>query len=587
MLTRTSTAAISAALAIGLSGAVVPVATAAPVNLLSSLSSTNGEPVAEPAPFGGDKSQGCTLDWESASTLTEEGLEHHSKVTSPYEGEENTSAGALEVHGWGARYIRVPVTAAYPVEAGATLTVTLPEGASQETVTYQESGDNWIIDRYYGAPYFKASVAEYFGEPTWEGNVVTFTSIQRIPKNAAFDLRFTAQGGELIGETRAKLDGEWDPLHVALAYERPRIVDGVVANHANDHAVPDCFRPATEIRDGNRTERCDVDWVADAVLDRRFLDWTNNGFIYKVKSPRQTEAPAEASAPGSMELQHYFVGGDTLILRLPVATDEDMTDARLVFDLPGIEGYEWQVDPSGAPFYPVQDYRPLTPLPEGQIVGNQAVYEIGDFPAGTAFTAKVSMKITPEKFDELTAPQDGEWNNLFHPSANLTGTYPEGVEDCGTEPAPGGSAGGSAAIGLGLSALAGSALLSSGSGSAVPDGSVGDSDQPAGEGPATEITDEQPAAPGDAPATGPVTAPDPKVQAQQQAQNAQVRHAAPAAQQATAPKQQGEVAQAQQVQQAQQSQLANTGVSGTLTVVAMGLLAALAGAAALMFRRRA
>ena len=355
MLTRTSTAAISAALAIGLSGAVVPVATAAPVNPLSSLIASKEDPAVDPVTFGGDKSQGCTLDWESASTLTEEGLEHHSKVTSPYEGEENTSAGALEVHGWGTRYIRVPVTAAYPVEAGATLTVTLPEGASQETVTYQESGDNWIIDRYYGAPYFKASVAEYFGEPTWEGNVVTFTSIQRIPKNAAFDLRFTAQGEELIGETRAELDGRWDPVQVFAARDE-----------ANDHAVPDCFRPAIDIRDGNRTERCDVDWVADAVLDRRFLDWTNNGFIHKLKSPHQTEAPANASAPGSMELQHYFVGGDTLILRLPVATDEDMTDARLVFDLPEIEGYEWQVDTSEAPFYPVRDYQPLTPLPEGQ-----------------------------------------------------------------------------------------------------------------------------------------------------------------------------------------------------------------------------
>lgn len=207
------------------------------------------------------------------------------------------------------------------------------------------------------------------------------------------------------------------------------------------------------------------------------------------------------------------------------------------------------------------------------------MYEIGEFPAGTAFTALVSMTIPPERFDELTAPQGDEWSDLFHPTARLTGTYAEGVQDCGAEeePAPGGSAG----LGLGLSALAGSALLSSGAGSAAPGGSATDDGPADVEGPATGVTDERPAAPEDGPATGPVNAPDPKVQAQQQAQNVPARHAAPAQQPATAPKAATEAAPAQA------AQLADTGVNGTLAIVAMGLLAAAAGAAALFLRRRA
>lgn len=112
-------------------------------------------------------------------------------------------------------------------------------------------------------------------------------------------------------------------------------------------------RPSTVILDGNRTVGCEVDWFADAVLDRRFDDWTNNGFIHKVKSPHQADAPVEASAPGSMELQHYFTPDDTLYLRVPVGTDEDMSNARFVIDLPQIEGYEWQMAPTFRPFYPV------------------------------------------------------------------------------------------------------------------------------------------------------------------------------------------------------------------------------------------
>lgn len=563
MFTTPRSAALSAALLIGLSGLTAPAVHA---------QSEQIQAATEAAAFGGDRSQDCALDWGAAGNLPATGnIEGLSHVANPYKNEENTSAGALEVHGWGGKHVRIPVAAAYPIEKGATLTVTLPAGAGAETVTFQESPDGWI-QRYYPAPYAKASVAEYFGEPTWDGNVVTFTTVQRIPKNASFDLRFTATGDQLQGETRAQLTGAWDPLQVVQARDE-----------ANAHAVPDCFRPATEERNGNRTDRCEVEWYSDAVLDRRFHDWTNNGFIHKVRSPLQTDGHATADAPGSMEVQHYFTGNDTLWLRIPVGTDSDMGDARLVVDLPEIPGHEWTVEPTGTPFYPVRDYDAVEPLPEGRLEGSQVVYEIGDFPAGSAFTAYVNMSLTPEEFDELTAPAgEGEWSNLFHPGATLTGEYAEGVEDCTALPDdPAGSAPllGSALIGL--SGLAGSALLSSGgdSGSAVPDHDAPDHDAPAPDAPGAPGGD-RPAE--EVPATGPVGSPDPKAQAQQQALNVRpVVHTG----QHTAPVTQEKAPVATVAQQ--QTQLADTGVSGALKVLVTGLIAAALGGALLMLRRRA
>ncbi|MDO5670803.1 MAG: hypothetical protein Q4G50_12485 [Corynebacterium sp.] len=597
MISKTSTAALTAALYVGLTGSVVPVASAAPANPISSIfqqnqdPEQNADPVVEDAvlPFGGDKSQGCTLEWESASTWSGTELEHHSKVYSPYEGEDRTSAGALEVHAWPGQ-VRVPVTAAFPIEEGAILTVTLPEGASEDTIEFKDSMDNWITSYYKDSPYVKAAGADYFGAPTWDGNVVTFTSTQRIPKNAAFDLRFIAAGEQLQGETQVRFEGSWDPLQVSLARDE-----------RNKHAVPDCFRPNTEVRDGNRTDRCDVDWIADAVMDRRFDDWVNQGFVHKVKSQHQTEAPAEANAPGSMEVQHYSYG-DTLYVRIPVGTDRDMSDARLVIELPEIDGYEWTVAPTIAPFYPVGEYDAVAPLPAGQLVsddtGTRVVYEIGDFPAGTAFTAVVTMDIPMAEFDRLTAPVDGQWSDLFHPAARLTGEYAEGTEDCGVEPVPGESSvpGGSAIFGLGLSALAGSALLSSGGdiSSAIPDGSAtpevpgsqAPGSQAPGEGPATEVTEgTAPGTPSEGaaekPATGPVSSPDVKAQAQMQALNAPAAPAKQATQPAPAAQQAAPVAQAQG------GQLADTGVAGTLKALAMGMLAVVVGGALLTLRRRA
>ncbi|GAB3692529.1 Rib/alpha-like domain-containing protein [Corynebacterium nasicanis] len=134
-------------------------------------------------------------------------------------------------------------------------------------------------------------------------------------------------------------------------------------------------------------------------------------------------------------------------------------------------------------------------------------------------------------------------------------------------------------LGLGIagSALAGSALLSSG-GSAVADGSAAPAQNNPGA-PAPAPAPAQNQAPAPAQGQAPTGGHDPKAVAQAQAANAK---AAPAATQAQPKK----VAATQPQAQAQpQRQLANTGVQGTLIALAVGLAAIAAGVLLVMRRR--
>ena len=187
----------------------------------------------------------------------------------------------------------------------------------------------------------------------------------------------------------------------------------------------------------------------------------------------------------------------------------------------------------------------------------------------------------PEDPDKPGASTPGSSDDLIDGSSDLSSGSSD--DEDGSSDAAGSAL-------LGLSALAGSALLSSGGSSAIPDGDgsgpgSSDEDAPApapapgddSEGPAQGPVDSPDSkATGQQPATGPVGGQDPKAVAQAQAANAPAAapaKAAPAAQQAApAP--------------AAQQQLANTGVQGTLIALAAGL-AAIAAGALLVLRRRA
>ncbi|AJK67653.1 hypothetical protein B840_00040 [Corynebacterium marinum DSM 44953] len=210
-----------------------------------------------------------------------------------------------------------------------------------------------------------------------------------------------------------------------------------------------------------------------------------------------------------------------------------------------------------------------TPPTEDSSLGGSAALGLSGLGSAALGSAALSSGSSQGSSDG-PAPGDG--------SADLS----SGSSD-DTPPTEDSSLGGSAA--LGLSGLAGSALLSSGS----SDGSSND------QAPAPTTTPAAPAAPG-APAAPAVPGTpgqggkgdfvDHKAMAQQQAENA--KQYAPAKQQA-APAKAAPAAQQQAAapaQAAQQKQLANTGVEGTMIALAVGLIAAAAGAGLLVLRRR-
>lgn len=154
------------------------------------------------------------------------------------------------------------------------------------------------------------------------------------------------------------------------------------------------------------------------------------------------------------------------------------------------------------------------------------------------------MRSKPNRL--LKVPENNIYETKQKPFIPPTSPPTELTTYIGTPPLAG-----SAAPGLGLSALSGSALLSSGS-----------SASSGGQAPAATSTPAVTAVAED-------DSVDHKAIAQQQAASAPAAQAAP-------------------VQTAdQQKQLANTGVEGTLVALAVGLIAAAAGAGLLVLRRRA
>lgn len=234
------------------------------------------------------------------------------------------------------------------------------------------------------------------------------------------------------------------------------------------------------------------------------------------------------------------------------------------------------------------NYQQITDQAGNSVVDGKSYGTIGDKCATGTYTEpekpseSSTSSTTPEKPSESSS--SSSTSSTSSSSTSSSTEKPPVIEP--TEDASSISDGSALGL-LGLSALAGSALLSSGSGSAVADGSAASSDNKdntpsdKGEGPATGPVAgddaKADAQQGKGPATGPVAGNDPKAAAQAQAANA------PAYTKGNAPA----AAEKAPAQAAAKQQLANTGVAGTMIAIAAGLLAAAAGAALLVLRRRA
>lgn len=180
---------------------------------------------------------------------------------------------------------------------------------------------------------------------------------------------------------------------------------------------------------GNFTEKCDGTFRAGAIIDPSIPDWVNSGFTYKVKTPHQTGAPAYASDPVSMELQHYTGGAENsgnygLYIRVPVGTDYNLTNAKLTITFPEDEHINPVVRDSIAPFFPVKENYSAAEMPVGTLEGDTITYNIGEFKTGTAFTAFVFIPF--ENMDAIKAIVAEGDPNFFNIDAVLEGDFAQG-----------------------------------------------------------------------------------------------------------------------------------------------------------------
>ncbi|OKX88381.1 Rib/alpha-like domain-containing protein, partial [Corynebacterium glutamicum] len=406
-----------AAVALSVSALVTPVAVA------QTEASEQVNEVTAPvvAPNSDDRSQQCNLDYNSQTIFKADGSveEHNSKVYNPFEQKYiPKSAGFLEVHGWGENR-RIITGTVYPLK-NAALSVTFPEGTDMGALNFSaDKSFLWDGREGYGTfgDVYKNKVTDVSNR-TVNGTTVTI-NLGDLAAGAALNLM--AQGLVIQGQVDAKLTGTWDPLDVANTPNLGEQYKGIV-----EQVRPDCFRPQEKPADGDRSNVCEVAWGAGVIVDRRYLDWTNNGYTKKI-------APGIfADHVGNMEIQHYIAGPD-LYLRIPVVTDADIQNAKLTVELPALDGKNWTfAQYSDRTFGVVNDaeYTNLTPAAP-VIEGNTATINVGNFNAGSRFTVLFKVPMTTAELDEATAVVDGAYSNAVQANATLTGFYPNGA--AGTE----------------------------------------------------------------------------------------------------------------------------------------------------------
>ncbi|MCQ9352493.1 hypothetical protein NQ015_05665 [Corynebacterium sp. 153RC1] len=302
-------------------------------------------------------------------------------------------------------------------------TLTLTAELPSEGYTADTSATEWLVTRYYGGSEdVRASSLDLPEQQPLKATVTvtgkTLTAVfhnnstDAIEANSAIAIvasKAYASSQELLATPRivtshiTGTNAQWDP--VAAAAAKTRLLNGTATKV--DDSAPDCFRQQTTPRSGDKTERCEVDWNASAYIDRRFVDWTNNGYIEKIRpaSPYNND--------GTMEVQH-FLAGDRLYIRIPVGTTVNINNPELTVSLPDV-GKQWQIEPN-------QDRTFLDPTDHafpyeaenyigadvtGTIDGDTATYtwpEGADFKAGQWFTLTVSVPMTAAELDELTLP---------------------------------------------------------------------------------------------------------------------------------------------------------------------------------------
>lgn len=82
-----------------------------------------------------------------------------------------------------------------------------------------------------------------------------------------------------------------------------------------------------EVKDGDTSTECQLNWLAQAVMDIKYPDYSNKGYTYKIKKDIFDHHQ------GRLEVQHW-VSSNKMYWRIPLATDHDITNGEFTVTLP-------------------------------------------------------------------------------------------------------------------------------------------------------------------------------------------------------------------------------------------------------------
>ncbi|HIW96039.1 MAG TPA: collagen-like protein [Candidatus Corynebacterium gallistercoris] len=333
--------------------------------------------------------------------------------------------GETEMQHWKSKdtlFWRIPIGTNETIKNGK-ITVNLPDYPGADVTA--DNGGYFYISK--DLPYGSSENGKTAGNP----NTKKFTNIQINGNVVTADLPELPQGTHAVLQLSQKLAGGTAPSG-----------EDVKATARITGDLPDCEytgeQPPTT--DGDKTDypKCGpLDWNAAAVMDKRLPDYSNNGFLEKV---RKDLNPASR---GAMEVQHWVTANNkALVWRIPVGTTERITNGKFTLTLPDVPGAEVAFDQENVKivlhetdgeFGVADNFRPgenTVKFDNVTVEGNVLTADLPELPANKHAIIQVTQTVT-----EGTAPTGPE----VIARAQLTGDMP----DCEPTETPGGSGEGS------------------------------------------------------------------------------------------------------------------------------------------------
>lgn len=249
---------------------------------------------------------------------------------------------------------------------------------------------------------------------------VVLDTIETTPEQTPQTTEVTAQEPVIITDAQAISTEESAPAEVIVS-DAPAQVSVEVVPQTTEQTVsapetvteqPTVMMPAAAveppvntylpIKDGDRSQLCNLDWYAESLNDLDLYDYSNNGFNYKVNC----ESINTASG-GVFYIQHWSddnaSGDDTIYWRMALASKYELKGAVVTLKAAGLQQGYWQQESKW-----FQKFTGITSMPnefrvyDVNVSGDTATFKV-DFPANSSGNVQFTSKVPDVRGVDYTA----------------------------------------------------------------------------------------------------------------------------------------------------------------------------------------